>query len=176
MVDSQIIGFYRGTEPNHRGLYLREIQRWSDEWLEAIHDYIQWLFPLPEPSAFNANAPVLSSQVIQNFRTSTELQANLRVSFLRMMRFYGLEAHLGERITVSRSLNFAVAAAGWLSPRNHNHLRITRILRCLTLLGLEAEAKAFFQCLAGIYEEEQNKTTPAISDETMMYWRKAVVP
>lgn len=174
MENTSIIQFYRGTEPNHRGLYLREIQRWSDERLEAIHDYIQWLFPLPEPSAFNTNAPVLSGEVIQEFRASTDLQANLRVSFLRMMRFYGLEVHLGERITVVRSINLAVTAAGWLSPGNHNHLRITRILRCLTVLGLEPEAKAFLECLAEIYEDEQNKPIAAISDETMMYWRSAV--
>ena len=68
----------------------------------------------------------------------------------------------------------AARATGWLSPGNHNHLRITRILRCLTVLGLEAEAKAFFGCLSEIYEDEQNKTLPALSDETMLYWRRAV--
>ncbi len=39
---------------------------------------------------------------------------------------------------------------------------------------LEAEAKAFFGCLSEIYEDEQNKTLPAISDETMLYWREAL--
>jgi Opioid growth factor receptor (OGFr) conserved region len=172
--NSRIIGFYSGTEPNHRGLYLREIQHWTDERLEAIHDYIQWLFPLPEPSGFNANAPVLSSEVIQEFRASPDLQANLQVSFLRMMNFYGFETHSSEQITVTRTPNFAARAAGWLTPGNHNHLRITRILRCSSLLGLEAEAKAFFDCLSEIYEDEQNKPMPAISDETMLYWREAI--
>lgn len=50
----------------------------------------------------------------------------------------------------------------------------TRILKCLTVLGLEAEAKAFFRCLSEIYEDEQNKPVPAVSDETMLYWREAV--
>src|ERR1700677_3024014 len=62
----------------------------------------------------------------------------------------------------------------WLSRGNHNHLRITRILRCSSLLGLEAEAKAFFDCLSEICDDEQNKPLPAISDETMLYWREAV--
>jgi hypothetical protein len=44
----------------------------------------------------------------------------------------------------------------------------------LTVLGLEAEAKAFFDCLCKIYEGEQNKLLPAISDETMLYWKEAV--
>jgi hypothetical protein len=88
--------------------------------------------------------------------------------------FYGLEARSGEQITVNRAPNFAAKAAAWLSPGNHNHLRITRILRCLSLLGLEAEAKAFFDCLSEIYEDEQNKPMPAISDETILYWGEAV--
>lgn len=58
--------------------------------------------------------------------------------------------------------------------KNHNHLRITRILRCLSLLGLEREATAFFNCLSEIYEDEQDKPMPAISDEAMQYWREAV--
>lgn len=89
------------------------------------------------------------------------------------MSFYELEARSGEQITVTRAPNFVAKATVWLSRGNHNHLRITRILRSLSVLGLEAEAKAFFDCLSKIYEDEQNKPMPAISDETMLYWREA---
>ena len=170
----QIIRFYSGTEPDHRGRYVQEIQAWPDNQLETAHDYIQWLFPLPEKSGFNVAAPVLTRESIQEFRTQPDLQQKLRGSFLRMMTLYGFETRFGKQITVTRAPNFAAKATGWLSPGNHNHLRITRILRCLTGLGLEAEAKAFFGCLSEIYEDEQNKTLPALSDETMLYWRKAV--
>jgi hypothetical protein len=173
MLSSRIIGFYSGTEPDHRGRYLHEIQAWPYDQLEVVHDYIQWLFPLPEPSGFNVAAPVLNRKSIQEFRTRADLQEKLRVSFLRMINFYGLEAHSGEQITVTRAPNFAAKATVWLSPGNHNHLRITRILRCLSLLGLEAEANAFFDCLSESYEDEQKKPMPAISDETMLYWREA---
>lgn len=174
MANAPIIGFYSGTQPDHRGRYLNEIQGLPDAHLESVHDYIQWLFPLPERSAFNVAAPVLTDESIHEFRTQPELQEKLRASFLRMLQFYGFEARFGERIAVTRAPNFAARAAGWLSRGNHNHLRITRILRCLTVLGLEAEAKAFFECLVGIYQNEQNKPLPAISDETMLYWKDAV--
>jgi hypothetical protein len=174
MLNSRIIEFYSGTEPDHRGRYLHEIQLWADDQLESIHDYVQWLFPLTEPSGFNTAAPVLTHESIQEFRSRPELQQKLRSSFLRMMTFYALEVRSGEHITVIRAPNFAAEAAGWLTPSSHNHLRITRILRCLTVLGLEAEAKAFFGCLSEIYENEQNKPAPAISDETMFYWKEAV--
>jgi len=169
----QIIGFYSGTEPDHRGRYVHEIQAWPDDQLEAIHDYIQWLFPLPERSGFNVAAPVLTRESIQEFRTQPDLQQQLRGSFLRMMTFYGFETHFGKQITITRAPNFAAKATGWLSPGNHNHLRITRILRCLTVLGLEPEAKAFFECLASIYADQQLKPLPAISFETFEYWRTA---
>jgi len=157
MANTQIIGFYSGEEPDHRGRYLHEVQEWPDDQLEAVHDFIQWLFPLPEPSGFNAAAPILTRELIQEFRKRPELQQNLRVSFLRMMKFYGLQARSAEQITVTRAPNFTVKATVWLSPGNHNHLRITRILRCLSLLGLEAEARAFFDCLSEIYEDELSK-------------------
>ena len=174
MANTPIIGFYSGTQPDHRGRYLNEIQGAPDAQLESVHDYIQWLFPLPERSGFNVAAPVLTHESIHAFRTRPELQKKLRASFLRMMNFYGFEARLWERIMVTRAPNFAAKAAAWLSPGDHNHLRITRILRCLTVLGLEAEAQAFFDCLCEVYEDEQNKPLPAISDETMLYWKEAV--
>jgi hypothetical protein len=171
---SRIIGFYNGTESDHRDRYLNEIQEWPDDQLEAVHDYIQWLFPLPEPSGFNVAAPVLTRECIQEFRSRPDLQESLRVSFQRLMSFYGFEVRVGKHITVTRAPSFAAKATGWLSPGNHNHLRIKRILRCLTVLGLEAEAKPFLECLAEIYEDQHNKPLPAISDETILYWRKAV--
>lgn len=174
VAESRIIGFYSGTEPDHRGRYLHEIQEWPDEQLEAVHDYIQWLFPLPERSGFNVAAPILNRESIQEFRTRPDLQDKLQNSFLRLMTFYGLEVSSGEQLSVNLAPNFAAKARIWLSPGNHNHLRITRILRCSTVLGLESEAKALFNCLSEIYEEEQNKSLPAIGDETMLYWREAV--
>jgi len=86
-----------------------------------------------------------------------------------------MEVYSGERLRVNLAPNFAGKAKVWLSPGNHNYLRITRILRSLTLLGLEAEAKAFLDCLAEIYKSELHKPVPAISDDTMLYWRGATV-
>ena len=45
VVDTRIIGFYSGEERDHRGRYLHEIQDWPDDQSEAVHDFIQWLFP-----------------------------------------------------------------------------------------------------------------------------------
>jgi len=84
---SWIIRFYEGEAPDDRGRSLRQIWRWPDEKFERVHDYIEWLFPLPEPSSFNPEAPILDEETIREFRTRPELRASLRSSFLRMLAF-----------------------------------------------------------------------------------------
>jgi hypothetical protein len=172
-MDSSILNFYLGEEPDHRGRFLHQIQQWSDASLESVHDYIQWLFPLRERSAFNIAAPVLSLEAVTAFRSRADLQQNLRKSFLRMLSFYGLQLNSPSNEVV-RERDFEAKAAHWLTAGNHNHLRITRILKCLSLLGLEAEAHAFFRCLAHIYQEQQHKSEPTITEETFAYWSEAV--
>ena len=159
--------------PDHRGRYLREILEWPDTALESVHDYIQWLFPLSERSGFNANAPVLDRETIQEFRSRPDLQRNMRVSFLRMLAFYGLEIVESNPPTVKRAPSFSERSENWLTASNHNH-RIKRILTSLRTLGLEGEAAAFFNCLADIYGEEKSKDYPGISDETFRFWQSAV--
>ena len=52
---------------------------------------------------------------------------------------------------------------------DHNHLRITRILRCLRVLGLQDECDAFYRILKRVYN-----STERISARSMQYWRIAV--
>lgn len=153
--NSRITGFVSGKAPDGEGRYLAEIQRWPDQELEDVHDFIQWMFPLTELSPVNPDAPVLDAETIAEVRSRPELQEAVRVSFARMRRFYEGSRH-------------------WISPGNHNHLRITRILRCLKLVGLEAEAQSFFRYLEGIYGEEQRKARPGITARSFEFWRDSV--
>jgi hypothetical protein len=169
-----LLGFYSGAEPDSRGRLLTEVQNWSDEELERTHDYIQWLFPLDEPSGFNMNAPILDASTIHEFASRIELRRNLRTSFLRMLSFYGMELLHSHPPRVVRAASFAERSRNWITPSNHNHLRITRILKSLRLLGLEAEAVALFECLVDIYRVEAAKAHRGISEETFQFWRSAV--
>ena len=172
--NNRIADFYAGSEPDHQGRYLGEILEWSDDELERVHDYIQWLFPLQERSGFNANAPVLDRQTIQEFRSRPDLHRNVRVSYHRMLAFYGLEIVESCPPTVRRAPSFAERSKNWLTASNHNHLRITRILKSVRTLGLEIEATALFDCLADIHNEEAAKDLPGISEETFRFWQSAV--
>lgn len=173
-LDSKIVQFYGGAGFDHRGRPLTEILKWSDVELERIHDYIQWLFPLQERSGFNVAAPVLDRLTIQEFQSRPDLQQNLRLSFLRMLEFYGLEFVQSNPPTVVFAPSFAERSENWLTASNHNHLRITRILKSMRTLGLHSEAVALFNCLADIYREELGKDSPAITAETFRFWRSAI--
>ena len=171
---ASIADFYSGRSPDHRGRFLREIQQWPDDRLESVHDFIQWLFPLPEPSPVNPLAPTIDPATIAAFSTQPELRASLRGSFERMLRFYGFQMHAGPPVAVARAPEFAARSQHWLSPGNHNHLRITRILKCLTTLGLAEEARAFFQTLSQLYREEAAQPRPGITSVTFQFWQAAV--
>jgi Opioid growth factor receptor (OGFr) conserved region len=170
---SEILTFYAGTSADPAGRRLPEIQQWPDPLLEANHDFIQWMFPIMEPSSVHPEAPVLDQETIRAFKARPELQQNLRSSFLRMLAFYGFELEMQKGLDVRRSSGFADQSSEWLWPGNHNHLRITRIIKSLRLLGLEAEAKAFFKCLSELYAEETGRGIPRITATTFQFWSSA---
>lgn len=166
MSDGRLLAFYAGTAPDDRGRSLADVQSMTDDELEGVHDYIQWLFPLRERSGANPWAPVLDEPTIAAFLARPELRERLRHSFTRMLAFYGLSMTGG---AVRPNAAFPARSRVWLSPGNHNHLRLTRMIRSLRTLGLEAEAQALFSCLRELYEENASRITPA----TFRFWREA---
>lgn len=204
---------------------LEEILSWPDAQLESSHNYIQMLFPLPEGSMFNWDAPVIDLAVMQAFRSRSELRQQLRRSFERMLKFYGFslsttlendsekDAIFGatqtdvntdspinadasasgvkttpkestfppgshKNITVSNPLpchifrapNWRKQFQNWAGLFDHNHLRLTRILRCLRVLGLQKECQAFFKALEHAFHDPETR----ISEKSMGFWRLAV--
>jgi hypothetical protein len=165
----RIIAFYGGGAPDDRGRSLGEILKFDDDRLEHAHDFIQWLFPLPERSGANPSAPVLDDAAISAFRTRSELRAALCRSLDRMLAFYGF-AWSGDRIVKSATF---LQRSDWLSTGNHNHLRLTRMMRSLNLLGERQAALALFDALSDVYDEERRTRRSRISDRTFYYWKLA---
>ena len=166
MSNEKLIAFYAGTGTDDRGRRIDEIWSFSHEELEAAHDYIQWLFPLAERSAFNPGAPLLDHDTISRFREDAALRENLERSLRVMIDYYGL-AIAGHEIL--RVPTFGARSRNWLTPHNHNFLRLTRILKSLSLLGLHDRATQLLACLEGI-----DRLRPGIiSEETLRYWRGA---
>jgi len=168
---SRIVSFYLGKNTDDKGRMIDDILSWDDQELELVHDYIQWLFPLRERSAYNATAPLLDEVCVQAFRSNEKLRARLRNSFSVLLKFYGFtRKEESGQVVVSRTDAFLRKAENWLTPRNHNFLRITRILKCLTTLGLPQDAATFEKALEEVYGEYG----AIIGKETLGYWREAV--
>lgn len=173
MTADPIVSFYSGGRDD-RGRTLAEIHAWSDDRLEAVHDYIQWIFPTVQPSGVNPSAPLVTPATAAAFAADPALPDRLRQSLDRMLRFYGLRRTADEgggiRIEIDTP-RFAARAANWLHPNNHNHLRLTRIMDSLSALGLGEEARALRRCLVtDVYEGPGHER---VTPRTYMYWLAA---
>lgn len=169
---SRLVNFYLGEATDPEGRTIEEIWNWDDESLEAVHDYVQWLFPLPEPSRFNAEAPLLTGEDVARFRGEARLGQRLQRSFERFLRFLGLRLE-GDRVIDGANLP-ARCEEVWTHP-NHNWLRISRVLRSLSLLGLGSEARALHDWLSEA--RERNLIGPArpwVVADTFRYWDQAI--
>ena len=154
---SPLLEFLGGKRHDVRGRSLEQMLAFSDAELEAVHDYIQWLFPLKEASAFNRDAPVLSASDAAALATSEDARAAMREALKRMLAFYG---------------HPQVDGLHWLRRHDHNFLRITRILKSLKLAGLDEEADSVYAWL-----QELNKHhASVIGRETFGFWTSAVRP
>ncbi|HEX8640707.1 MAG TPA: opioid growth factor receptor-related protein [Allosphingosinicella sp.] len=122
--ESPLAKFLEGRGVGSCGETLDEILSLDDQMLEARHNYIQWLFPLDVPSEAVRDAPCLTAQDVNYVRASSLAHQNVMAAAHRMRAFYARNSH-------------------WLRPYDHNHLRITRIIRSLRLLVGDTEAEEF---------------------------------
>lgn len=146
----RVLAFLEGEGVDGRGRTLFEVLALDDASLERHHDFIQWLFPLDEPSAAVPDAPVLDAAAVEAVRASTLAQCALAAATDRMDRFY-------------------LRTDQWLRPNDHNHLRITRIIRSLRLLSGDAAADAFRDAIQWRVEA----TRAPVSARSRGYWLTA---
>lgn len=164
--ESALIKFFRGDGTDHTGRTLEDILAFDDFWLEHTHDYLQWLFPIPEPSQYNARVPVLTREDIAWFRTDRHLRTQQIRALDRMLAFYGLERGDGEIVALS-GLNMKTHI--WLKPGGHNHLRITRIIRSLQHCSQPELALRLQSAVI-----ELGQSVGQVSKKSLNYWRNAI--
>jgi hypothetical protein len=148
-MNSNIVKFLRNEDTDFKGRKLSELLGASDLQLERSHDYIQWMFPSDVPSQHSEDAPVLTSQDIYELQNDDKVKSNLRDALLRMLVFFSDDQ--------------------WITPRNHNYKRITRILSCLWLVGLREDYERMQDCLDNLYK----KYPDAIGEQTYQFWKNA---
>jgi hypothetical protein len=116
--------FLEGIGIDHRGRRLDDVLSFDDIKAEQTHDFIQWLFPLDEISRAISGAPILSQTDIQLIHTNSVAQTNIRRS-------------------AAWFLGFLERSNQWRTKYNHNHLRITRVIKSLRLLTDDKKADEF---------------------------------
>jgi len=152
-MNRQLVEFYSGTGVDVEGRTFAEILAWDNHRWERSHTSIQWAFPLNEPSAHNPKAPLLDPETIQLFRTDERLRGNVLAAYTRAKDFF-----------------WAQDPPAWMRPRDHNHLRFTRILKFLTLCGFREQAHELYGDLLGAVASHPD----VISQRTLDFWEGAV--
>jgi len=145
-----IVGFLEGKIPDHRGRILAMLLQQTDHQAETTHDYIQWLFPLDEPSRSVNGAPVLTELEIDQIRQSSLAQANLVKSARWFLGFLERNDH-------------------WITNYNHNHLRITRVIKSLRLLASDKASDEFRGKVLALAGDNLN----LVDQKARGFWRSA---
>ena len=146
---SELRRFLEGVGADGAGRTLDAVLAFDDAALERRHDFIQWLFPLDEPSRAVPGSPVLRPDDIDALRVSAAAQTNLRRAAVRMLDYYARTAQ-------------------WRRAFDHNHLRVTRIIRSLRLLADDAAADGFRERILALAGEGTS-----VNEASLRFWREA---
>ena len=124
---SNLTHFLTNNGLDHAGRTYDQILSQDDMWLETHHDWVQWCFPLFEPSQAVRNAPVLQgAEQVAQIQVSAVAQQHLAAGVARYSEFLRQNDH-------------------WLRFHDHNHLRITRVIKALRILASDAAADDFHE-------------------------------
>ncbi|MDG6449443.1 opioid growth factor receptor-related protein [Glaesserella parasuis] len=164
---SQILDFLEQKGTDHKGRTIQDIWAFDIFNLEHNHDFIQWIFPLDTPTSSNRFAPILSELDLEQIKKSQIAQYSLQKSLEVMLSFWGLKLE-NKRVIMAEQLNPNKINHFWIRSKNHNQLRITRVIKSLAILGQLELARQLQQ---GILEIAKNY---AINPETIEFWRSAL--
>lgn len=150
-----------GTKPH--GSSLEDILQFNRVTFDTHHDFIQWLFPNREASPINPLAPLLCDLHVSAYAELPELRASVEQSFGKFLSFLGLAA---SEPGFSRAPDFEQGAQYWLSPLDHNHRRISRVLTFLCEIGRNEMAVA----MLAYFEDELSQANLSWI-EALPYWK-----
>ena len=142
--------FIEGAEPDSKGRDIETVLSFCDSDIENIHDFIQWIFPLREASRAVFNAPVLSDEDVSEISKSETSKSNI----IRASKWY---------------LGFLGRNKHWVTKYDHNHLRITRVIKSIRLLVGNQEAENFRESVFEMLGEEKSKIDP----KAVTFWLDA---
>ena len=143
-----IVLFLEGKMRDYEGRLLKEIWAYDDKNIERIHNFIQWIFPLDEPSRAVPSAPVLFEEEIDEIKKSYLAKDNL----IKSKNWF---------------IEFLKRTDAWVNEKNHNHLRISRMIKSLRILHSDEAANSCFNEILNIATSRNFQ-----SYNVIRYWQK----
>jgi hypothetical protein len=157
IMPSRLLLFYSCDVTDSENRTFEDILKFNDEELEKCHNYIQWIFPTDEPSQHNKTAPIIESLELHEFIHSEKIQNNFFKALKIILKFYGFDAEFnGNKLSkIEKSIDFEEKINKWFRYRNHNLLRISRILLSMNLFGHKDLAAFIFGYILGSLSQER---------------------
>ncbi len=184
-IKSDVVKFLCDEMEHPRGFTHAELLSFTDDQFERCHDLIQWLFPSDEPSNMQPDSPVLTVEdmIFLRSRIDTKVRVNVNLAFRRFLEFLGFEIIASDpndiwSFVFNCGKNWETNKKYWLTKgryTNHNLLRITRVIKCLNMLGVENKrgysvSDNFYQAVCYVAKENPK----CVSEKTLEFWYEAV--
>ena len=172
---SALIAFYTGEGFDPHGRTFTSLLAFDDNQLEEEHNFVQYLFPLHQPSSMINDAPVLTPELALLLSSNPIARDRFLAAIRLFRRFLGVTPEDTAIIAPGIGIPFIEPIQAlshqklslWLHEGGHNTLRVTRIIRSLRLVGLEAEALSFYQDVSA------EGRRAGLGPRTLSYWRRA---
>jgi hypothetical protein len=140
--------FLKGNKPDIHKRYLKDIWMMSDDQIENKHNFIQWIFPLNVKSNAVPSSPILTKKEIICIKKSEIVQKNIKKSAEWFLKFLSSNSY-------------------WICQNNHNHYRITRVIKSLRLIHSNEEAEKFKNSIMNLIQGNEKK----INLTNIQYWK-----
>ena len=133
-----------------KGRTLDDIWSFSDTEIEQTHDFIQIVFPLNKPRQSVFHGHYLDTEdLVNQIKNNKEARNNI----IKSSKWF---------------FSFLQRNMYWNNRRDHNQLRITRIIECLRLLVSDSEADSFYNNVIELIKDNNE-----VNIRTLNFWKNA---
>ena len=145
-----LITFLKDQEPDFNVRFLSDIWNFRDIDIERNHDFIQILFPLEIRSNNTSHHYYIDSpELLSDLINDDLVKENIIKSSKWFLKFLSRNEH-------------------WRKSQDHNHLRITRIIKCLRLIVSDEEADNFYDDVLELLGNNN-----LVNKRTLEFWSEA---
>lgn len=172
------VAFLNGSGKDAAGRTVEDYLKFDAARWEECHNHVQWAFPSHIRSMYNPDAPVVDMEMFESTLSVTG-HHNLTQLVKNYMASLGIQVIDDTGIPMQFMMNWdSERAIVWLSPSNHNYLRLTRLLNVLYWVDEDAGHNLLAELL-NIVEVVQKFpsafSAPIIDIDTVIFWSKAAI-